>query len=251
LGHQKKSTEENPKNHFIKRASKYDSSSAWVNDAALVKEILVLAEVECNATVLDVAIGTGKIAGAFYKNAKYVIGLDICSQMLSYAKKATDAIVISNAENMPFKNNSFDICVCRQGLQFMGVDKALSEMYRVLKPSGRVVLCHLTAYNETDRDLAFFIQKLRNPARKNFFMPQDFAEMLKRNNFTDIKLFEYITKESVNRWIENSAISEEAKERIKETYIKAPEDFMRIHDIQFKGGDIFDSMMMTIVTAQK
>jgi ubiquinone/menaquinone biosynthesis C-methylase UbiE len=242
---------ENPRKHFIKRASRYDNSSGWVNDSKLIKKMLDMSGIKRSFRVLDVAIGTGKIARAFKKKGGYVVGLDICPQMVKKARGFADEIVLSRAEKLPFASNSFDLCVCRQGLQFMDLDKVLSEMRRVLKPSGRVVLCHLTAYNLIDRDLAFLIQRFRNPARKNFFIPQDFKRILKRNKYSGIKSSEYITRESVNKWINNGAISESAKDKIKRAYRGAPEEFKRIHKLRFADGDIFDSMKMVIVSGKK
>jgi DNA gyrase subunit B len=133
----------------------------------------------------------------------------------------------------------------------MEIGAALSEIRRVLKPGGRLVLCHLTAYDEMDKDKTFLIQKLRNPARKNFFLPQDFRQMLTRWSFVGIELFEYITRESVNRWINNAAIGKREKEEIKKVYQRAPQSFKELHNIDFKDGDIIDSMKMVIVRGNK
>jgi len=245
------SSSRNPRNHFRKRAAKYDNSSRWVNDRLLIKKMLQLSGAGKNSRVLDVAVGTGKISRVFSRKAGYVVGLDNCRQMIERAQGSADAMVLSNAEKFPFKNNSFDICVCRQGLQFMHLDKVLSEMRRVLKPAGKAVLCHLTAYSQADRKVTFYTQKLRNPARKNFFMPEDVSLALKRNKFAGIKNVEYITRESVNKWIDNGAISEDAKEKIRAAYRKAPEDFKKIHNVRFSGRDIFDSMKMVIACGRK
>lgn len=243
--------QETPKNHFIKRIQKYNQSSEWVNDKRLIKKIHDLAKAGPDARVLDIAIGTGKIAEAFYRKVNYVVGIDICIEMVKQAKDYADKIILSAAEKLPFKNNSFDVCVCRQGFQFMELNDVLTQIHRVLKPEGTVVLCHLTAYNERDRDITFFIQRLRNPARKNFFLPEDFVNILKDNNFMNIDSFEYITRESVSRWIDNGAIDKKQMEKIRVVYRESSEEFKRIHTIEFKNGDIYDSMKMTIVRAKK
>lgn len=247
----KNTVQEHAKNHFIKRAQKYNRSSKWVDDAVLIRKICDLAEAEPNAYVLDIGLGTGKIAEVFYKKVKYVVGIDICIDMVMQAKKYANKIVITSAEEMPFKDNAFDVCVSRQGLQFMEVDKVLKQIHRVLKPNGTVVLCHLTAYGEKDRDTTFLIQRLRNPARKNFFLPTDFWSILKKNNFVNTESFEYITRESVNQWIDNGAIDEEQMEKIRDVYRKASDDFKRIHNIRFKDEEIFDSMKLLIVRGTK
>lgn len=241
----------NPRGHFVNRAPNYNHSSCWVDDKVLIRLIRDLAQVKAEAKVLDIAIGTGKIAQAFLGRAGYVVGIDICPQMAKQAKKYADTILLAPAEKLPFRDNVFDACVCRQGLQFMETGAALAEISRVLKPKGRLVLCHLTAYGEQDKDRAFHIQKLRNPARKNFFLPQDFKRMLTCGSFVDIELFEYITRESVNQWINNAAIGKEEKEKIKNIYRRAPQAFKDLHNVDFQGDDIFDSMKMVIAKAQK
>ena len=133
----------------------------------------------------------------------------------------------------------------------MKLDDVLAEIARVLKPGGRVVLCHLTAYGELDKDESYLIQRLRNPARINFFLPGDLPDLLKNHGFKDVKSFEYISRESVNQWVDNAAISKSAKEQIKQVYRDASADFKRIHKVKFEKDDILDAMKMVIITARE
>ncbi len=247
----KKHTREISKKHFIQRAGIYDRSSQWVKDPVLIDKIKSLSDAGAQAHVLDVAVGTGKIAEAFRGHVRCVIGIDACWEMARQAMGRADKIILTPAEKLPFKSNTFDVCVCRQGLQFMELGEVLSEMLRVLKPGGRVVLCHLSAYGLQDKEEAFLIQKLRNPARKNFFLPEDFKKHLKAAGFKQIESFEYLTEESVNQWTDHGAIEKDAKNRIKEAYMNASDDFKRIHQISFLEGDIIDTMKMILVKAQK
>lgn len=251
MADQKKVSQEITCSHFVKRAGEYDSSSSWVNDAALIDKIKGLADAKSSDYVLDIAVGTGKIAQAFYGNVRYVVGLDICQEMFCQARGHTDSILLSKAERLPFRDNIFDICVCRQGLQFMELDSVLSEIYRVLKPCAKVVLCHLSAYSSQDKDETFLIQKIRNPARVNFFLPEDIPDLLWKKSFSEVESFEYITRESVGQWIDKAAIDTDARNKIIEAYQKASESFRRIHGIAFVNGDFYDSMKMVIVIANK
>jgi DNA gyrase subunit B len=127
----------------------------------------------------------------------------------------------------------------------------MPEVYRVLKPGGRVVVCHLTAHGEGDRERAFYIQRLRNPARKNFFMPEDFSGLLERNGFKGVELVEYLSRESVNQWIDHGAITGEDMERIREAYRTSDDAFKRIHSVEFKDNDILDTMKLVIARGRK
>lgn len=99
--------------------------------------------------ILDVAGGTGDIAFSMYrasrKQAEITIS-DINPDMLRVGRdRALDRgylnafdWVEANAENLPFKDNSFDAYTISFGLRNVThIDKALAEAYRVLKPGGR------------------------------------------------------------------------------------------------------------------
>ncbi|MBU2573883.1 MAG: class I SAM-dependent methyltransferase, partial [Elusimicrobia bacterium] len=241
---------ETSQSHFSKRAPKYDASARWVCDRNLISKIRALARPDKTSLVLDLALGTGRIARAFKGRVKTVIGLDACATMSLRSRKHVDCLVLARAEKMPFPDGTFDICACRQGLQFMELEKALAEIRRVLKPGGRAVLCHLTSYGGEDDKTAFLIQRLRNPARKNFFSPGDLARAAGAC-FSGVRTFEYITRESVRNWASNGAIPAGAISRIMRIYRNSPAAFRKTHKVRFKNGDVFDSMRMEIITAVK
>jgi ubiquinone/menaquinone biosynthesis C-methylase UbiE len=242
---------ENAEVHFKNRAAKYNHSSNWVEDQNLIRRIFELSGAGKESLVLDLATGTGLIAREFFGKAKRITGLDISPEMARHAENCMDEIVFAPVEQMPFPDNSFDAVVCRQGLQFAELDRAIPEIYRVLKPGGTVVLCHLTAYSETDRELTFAIQKLRNPARRNYLMPGDISGKLRKHGFHGVEDIEYITKESINKWIDNGAIPQENMDEIRNLYRTADEEFRKIHNVRFTEDDIRDDMLLVIAKGRK
>jgi len=242
---------ENAGIHFKNRAEKYNRSSNWVKDQQLIRRIFELSGAGADSHVLDIATGTGLIAREFYGRVQKITGLDISPEMAEHATGCMDEIVFSPVEELPFPGNSFDAVVCRQGLQFAELDRAIPEIHRVLKPGGRVVLCHLTAYDDTDRELAFAIQKLRNPARRNYFMPTDISGVLKKQGFRSVEDIKYISDESVNQWIDNGAIPRENMDAIRDLYRSADEGFRRLHNVRFIEDDIMDEMLLVIATGMK
>lgn len=98
--------------------------------------------------LLDLAGGTGDIAFRFKKSApdSVVTVCDINPAMLEVGKKrAVDHGILSgikwvtgNAEDLPFPDNSFDAVTISFGLRNVThIDKALCDIFRVLKPGGR------------------------------------------------------------------------------------------------------------------
>lgn len=96
--------------------------------------------------VLDIGCGVGHIDGYLKEEYnKEVIGIDFSGKMIELAQKKYKDIEFINisAEKLPFKNNTFDVVICDGVLHHLKVqgilEISISEIYRVLKPSG--VLC--------------------------------------------------------------------------------------------------------------
>jgi SAM-dependent methyltransferase len=99
--------------------------------------------------VLDVACATGivaRLASMRVGASTRVVGLDFNPVMLAAARSAAPASSSieweqANAEDMPLPDDSFDLVLCQQGLQFFpNKPVALREMHRVLAPRGRLAL---------------------------------------------------------------------------------------------------------------
>ena len=91
--------------------------------------------------VLDLGSGTG----ASYEDLKSfnVTALDPDKQMLSLNK--FDKKIVGNAENLPFNENSFDnVLCCFVWRNISETDKAMNEVFRVLKPGGKFILLDMT-----------------------------------------------------------------------------------------------------------
>ena len=110
------------------------------------KNLIHLMNPSSNKKLIDVASGTGDIAKLYLsklsKNAK-VTCVDPNLGMIKKSKEKLKEFenvnfIISHAEKIPIKDNSFDFYTISFGLRnTKDLAKALSEAYRVLKPGGR------------------------------------------------------------------------------------------------------------------
>lgn len=100
--------------------------------------------------VLDVATGTGDLAIALTEiDGVKVVGLDISEGMLTVgrekiAKKQLSnrvELILGDSENLPFADNYFDAVTVAFGVRnFENLEKGLSEIFRVIRPDGRLVV---------------------------------------------------------------------------------------------------------------
>ncbi len=100
--------------------------------------------------LLDVATGTGDFAiQALILNPNHITGIDISEGMLEVGRKKILAknlqekitLQVGDSENILFADNSFDAVTVAFGVRnFQDLGRGLAEIYRVLKPGGKLVV---------------------------------------------------------------------------------------------------------------
>ncbi|OGH24861.1 MAG: hypothetical protein A3B47_01985 [Candidatus Levybacteria bacterium RIFCSPLOWO2_01_FULL_39_24] len=90
--------------------------------------------------ILDIGIGNGQMSNFIFKNSPQIdVGIDLEEGGLESARKTNKYIKVlqANAENMPFKNASFNSVVSNSTFEHIVNDlKAISEVSRVLEKGG-------------------------------------------------------------------------------------------------------------------
>ncbi len=140
---------------FHSVASKYDAMNDLMSGGVhrIWKRFTIeVSGVRAGHKVLDIAGGTGDLAGKFSQlvgNTGQVVLADINESMLQVGRdKLTNQgicgnieYVQANAEHLPFTDNSFDCITIAFGLRNVThKDSALDSMLRVLKPGGRLLI---------------------------------------------------------------------------------------------------------------
>ncbi|MFB7142509.1 class I SAM-dependent methyltransferase [Gottfriedia sp. NPDC056225] len=140
----------------------------------LTKKIIKFLPITSESSVLEVGCGSGKTACYLYENYNCSItSIDLNSRMLANARKRFNKMRIpialhqANAENLPFKDDSFDFIISESVTSFTNVDKSLPEYVRVLKKGGYFLAIEmtserqLTTNEESEINEVYGIQKVK------------------------------------------------------------------------------------------
>jgi demethylmenaquinone methyltransferase / 2-methoxy-6-polyprenyl-1,4-benzoquinol methylase len=109
-----------------------------------------LAAVRSGDRALDVASGTGDLAVELARRVGptgSVVGSDFSEAMLERAREKSSAVTWewANALELPYPDDDFDAATVGFGARnFSDLDRGLSELARVVRPGGRVVILEIT-----------------------------------------------------------------------------------------------------------
>lgn len=204
---------------FDKIAHKYDFLNHFLSlgiDILWRKKAISLLKKAQPKQILDVATGTGDLAiEALKLNPEKVTGIDVSAGMLELGKEKIKAqqldskieLLQGDSENLPFTHNSFDAITVAFGVRnFENLKKGITEMNRVLKPGGQVVVLEFSTperfpfkqlYHFYFRTILPLIGKLisKDP-RAYSYLPEsvkafpnkkDFAGILQECGFHEVK----------------------------------------------------------------
>jgi ubiquinone/menaquinone biosynthesis C-methylase UbiE len=92
---------------------------------------------------LEVGCGTGIFLEVAARTGAEIVALDLSADLLARARSrvanaATVRLSLGNAEQMPFRDASFDCVYGSSILHHLHLDDALAEVRRVLRPGGRI-----------------------------------------------------------------------------------------------------------------
>ena len=150
-------------------------------------------DVNVGDTVLEVACGTGLVASKVAEQAYKVYGIDISTPMIDEAEKKMREKDLDNVEffvedaySLHFENDIFNTVICNSALHNMKYpQKALSEIKRVLKPSGRFIGA-IVGFGESPKfNILYAILKLfiRLPVFHKFNLDK-MADMIRDSGFS-------------------------------------------------------------------
>lgn len=203
------------------------------------------------AKVIDIGCGIGITTNHLAQYYKEIIGVDKETKMISVAEKNRSenvSFVKAYAENLPFENNSFDLATIGAAYHWFDHDKAGKEIYRILKPSGK-----LCVFWKSGRGFRFYLPKFAFDNLKKFVPDikstnEQFSEsVLSRVGFSNIRYEEFdfndfYSKEEILGYIQSHSTFNLLDDKEKEEYIKLNAE--SVDNYLTDGQFIFESFMV-------
>ena len=136
---------------FTKIAYRYDVMNRLMTggqDIRWRKQVIKLAQLKPNASLLDLGTGTGDLAreALLQEPQAIVTAADFTIEMMRVGKKSGNLkFSAADALNLPFKDTTFDAVVSGFLMRNVtDIQQALKEQYRTLKPGGRIIILDTT-----------------------------------------------------------------------------------------------------------
>ena len=156
------------------------------------------ADIKPEKKILELGCGTGCLTKFLAKTGAEIVALDLSPDLLTKAgtKELPENVTlqIGNAESLDFPNETFDAVVGSSVLHHVDTDIALGEIYRVLRPRGKIAFSEPNMFNPhifIQKNIPW-VKKLSgdSPDETAFFRWQ-LIKMLQRIGFDDIRVSPY------------------------------------------------------------
>ncbi len=164
-------------------------------------------ELPAGGRILEVAPGPGYLAVELARQARYQVkGLDVSKTFVEIAKRNAEQAKVpvdfrrGNVSDMPFAANSFDLVVCRAAFKnFSQPVKAISEMWRVLKPGGKALIIDLRR-DVSMKTINQYVDQLGVGYWSGWMMKLTFRFMLIRRAYTKVQFSQLVAQSPFGRY---------------------------------------------------
>ena len=175
---------------FDRWADRYERDRRSRFNLAPQREALERLSLSRDDRFLDVGCGTGAAVPLAAATVERAVGLDLSEQMVARAKELAVGIpaaefVPGDSEQLPFADSEFNAILCTASFHhYPDPIRALSEMARVLKSDGRLVIADGCADLRIARLADWFLRRF-DRSHVRLYRTSEFVTMPSRCGFTN------------------------------------------------------------------
>jgi SAM-dependent methyltransferase len=184
---------------------KYDTIGKFYNttrraDPFIVERLFYFLKPNKGSKYLDIGCGTGNYTVALNQKGIALFGVDPSTEMLKNAKAKPSNIKwkVGNAENIPLENEAVDGVLATLTIHhWKDLNKAFTELNRVLKPSGNVVIFTSTPEQMKGYWLKHYFPKMLEDSSKQMPAIDVIKKAMKTGGFEIIETEKYFVREDL------------------------------------------------------
>ncbi len=207
---------------FTNQSKGFSSDGDTYADAEDLAWMLADLPMSTDASVLDVASGTGEFARALAPHVASVIGLDATDAMMERGKSFIREHGIDNiefkrgiVEEIPFADETFDIVASRYAVHHYADPKqVLSEMARVCKRGGHVIVVDIVIPDDSTAAEYDRHERLCDPSHTRCLGFDEFQAEFRQLEMEVISARTRDIEESVVEWMDFSLTTEQNRAEI-------------------------------------
>jgi ubiquinone/menaquinone biosynthesis C-methylase UbiE len=143
--------------------------------------------------ILELGCGTGYFTKELTGFGANITAIDVSPELLEIAEKTVTTpsvtFLIENAFQMTFTDASFDMVIGSSVLHHLDVERAIPEIYRVLKPGGSITFTEPNMMNPqiaAERNIPYFRRKLGNSPDETAFFRWSLKKKLVTAGFSNV-----------------------------------------------------------------
>jgi len=209
---------------------------------------------------LEIATGPGHVAMAVAARCREVVGVDLTDAPLQIAERNRRGRGITNlqfrqadAENLPFKNDEFDLVLCRFAFHhFEDPSVALREMTRVCRTGGRIAVEDL-ASSEISQRAAFYnlFERLRDTSHTRALSMSELLRLFGEHGLEIECAYTTDLVQSLEQWLSNSHTPPDRAAKVRAMFARdEAEDLSGTRPFR-RDGEIYFTHKTIAVVARK
>ncbi|MFF7725382.1 SAM-dependent methyltransferase [Streptomyces sp. NPDC008001] len=205
-----------------------------------------------NHRVLDVGCGVGQPAMRIARRTgAHVTGISISHDQIGRATELAEAAGLggrvefrhADAMRLPFEDDSFDAAIAIESVFHMpDREQVFSEIRRVLRPGGRLVLTDFFERAPIPADKRPAVDRLLRDFIMTLAQPEDYVPMLRRAGLRFVELLD-ITERSVRQTFEQMSRTTHGEEEMQTAFDEEADE--KFSPAAMLGVDEFGSVLLT------
>jgi ubiquinone/menaquinone biosynthesis C-methylase UbiE len=146
-------------------------------------------------TVLELGCGTGSFTRELARSGANIVAIDVSAELLEIAKGNCSApnvqYQIQNAYALSYPEALFDSVVGSSVLHHLEIEKALRDVYRVLKPAGTIYFTEPNMLNPQiaiQKNVPWIKRKLGDSPDETAFFRWSLRRLFEQTGFRDVRI---------------------------------------------------------------